>query len=360
MAENYEFRPVLAEMLSAIPDTMDKREGSIIYDTLAPVAFEIAKQNYMISTLMNLLFPDTADEDWLDRNADNFGLERKPATYAARRIVVTDTESTPMEVPLGSRLRIEDLSLKVTEKASDGEYLAVAEQAGTLGNRYTGELLPVNNISGLGTAMLGDVVIAAADIETDDALRERLYDYLRKTPFGGNVADYEQKVLAIEGVGAVAVFTAQDMGAGVVRLIIADEQLQPASDELIETVEGVIIGNRSGTGTAPIGHLVTVRTTSPRTIDVAATVRLKTGASFAVVEPLIRRAAEDYIAGIGFKDGIVYLARLTAQMLGASPEVLDISGVTMNGLPANLQLTKAAYEYQTPVAGEITLEEAVG
>ena len=30
------FETILEQMLSAVPDTVDKREGSIIYDALAP------------------------------------------------------------------------------------------------------------------------------------------------------------------------------------------------------------------------------------------------------------------------------------------------------------------------------------
>ncbi|SDN15515.1 baseplate J/gp47 family protein [Acetanaerobacterium elongatum] len=357
MAENYEFRYILNEMLAGVPDTLDKREGSIIYDTLAPVAYEVAKQNYLISSLMSLLFPDTSQEIWLDRNADNFGLARREATCATRRVLVQDSNGAPLDVPLSSRFRVEDLTLQVTEKIAAGEFKAVAEQAGTIGNRYTGELLPVDNIVGLGTAMLADVLIPASDTETDEELRGRLYDYLRKTPFGGNIADYEQKTLGIEGVGAVAVFTAQNIGAGLVRLIIADEQIQPATEELITRVKNTFVGDRNGTGMAPIGHLVTVGTASLLTVDITAQVKLKTGASFALIEPLIKQAAQGYIGGIGFKEGIVYRAKLISHMLNASDAILDVRGVTINGAAENLTLTKTAYDYQIPSIGTITVTE---
>jgi uncharacterized phage protein gp47/JayE len=294
---------------------------------------------------------------WLDRNADNFGMVRRPATYATRKVVAVDSTNTPLDVPLGSRFRVEDLSLKVTEKITAGEFKAVAEQTGTLGNRFTGELLPIDNISGLGAATLEDVLIAADDTETDEDLRSRLYDYLRQTPFGGNVADYEQKALSIIGVGAVTVFTAQDIGAGFVRLVIADELIQPATVELISKVEGAFVGDRNGTGMAPIGHLVTVGTASPLLVNITAQVKLKTGSSFEVVEPLIRQAVQDYLGSIGFKEGIVYHAKLISHMLGASDAVLDIRGVTVNGAASNLMLTKTAYDFQIPVAGVLTLTE---
>ena len=37
------FEFILDRMLDRVPDTVDKREGSIIYDALAPAAAELAK-----------------------------------------------------------------------------------------------------------------------------------------------------------------------------------------------------------------------------------------------------------------------------------------------------------------------------
>ena len=71
MAENYEYKEILSEMLAEVPDDLDKREGSIIYNTLAPAAVLIAQQNYQLGYLFNLLFADTATDIWLDRVVQN-------------------------------------------------------------------------------------------------------------------------------------------------------------------------------------------------------------------------------------------------------------------------------------------------
>ncbi len=41
MFESITFESIIKRMLSKIPSDMDKREGSIIYDALAPVALEL-------------------------------------------------------------------------------------------------------------------------------------------------------------------------------------------------------------------------------------------------------------------------------------------------------------------------------
>ena len=46
MPEAYEQEALLQQMLDEVPDDVDKREGSVIYHTLSPVAVWGAQQNY--------------------------------------------------------------------------------------------------------------------------------------------------------------------------------------------------------------------------------------------------------------------------------------------------------------------------
>ena len=56
--------------------------------------------------------------------------------------------------------------------------------------------------------------------------------------FGGNQADYKQKVSAIEGVGGVKVVPAF-YGAGTVQLILKDSDMGVPSAELVAEVQAV-------------------------------------------------------------------------------------------------------------------------
>lgn len=42
MFEDKTYENILQEMLNRVPDDIDKREGSVIYDALAPTAYSIA------------------------------------------------------------------------------------------------------------------------------------------------------------------------------------------------------------------------------------------------------------------------------------------------------------------------------
>lgn len=359
LAEAYEYEAILQQMLGQVPDSIDKREGSVIYHTLAPVAFALAQQSYMLAYMTDLLFADTAEEEWLDRVTSDFGIDREQATQAVRQINTFDSSSLPAAVPIGSKFAINDLSFTVTEQIDTGQYKAVCDQAGLQGNAYSGSILPVDNINGLASAeLIAPALIPARDAETDDELRARFMEAARRQPYGGNIADYEEKTLAIEGVGAVKVFNAVDMGPGNVGLIIGDEQGNTATETLIDTVQAAMGTN--GDGIAPIGHTVTVGTSDDLAVNVSAQVRLKTGASFAIVKPVVEQAVTDYINGIDFAAETVFYAKLVADILNAHESIVDVGTVTINGASSNLTLEKAFANYQVPVIGTITVSEVMG
>lgn len=357
MAEPYEYETLLKQMLDEVPDDVDKREGSIIYQTLAPTAYLLAQQSFMLAYMTDLLFADTAEEEWLDRVTSDFGIDREPATYAVRQINTFDQSSSPVDVPIGAKFGINDLTFTLTEKIDTGQFKATCDQLGAQGNVYSGTILPIDNINGLGSAVLVLApLIPAADAETDDALRERFYQYARQSPYGGNIADYEQKTLAIPGVGAANVFTAVDMGAGHVGIIIGDDNGNKATQTLIDEVQALM--GTDGNGIAPIGHTVTVATSTDLTVNVAAGIKLKPGASFAVVQPVVESTITEYINGIGFNDTTVFYAKLVAAILNSHESIIDVGTVSMNGASVNLSLTKTFANYQVPVLGTVTVTDA--
>ena len=353
---NYQYTELLNQMLDMVPNEIDKREGSIIYTTLSPVAFLLSQQNYMLSYMFNLLFADTAEGVWLTRVTSDFGIDREAASHALRQINTYDREGEAFDVPLSSRFAINDITFSLTERIATGQYKAECEQLGTIGNLYTGTILPVDNINSLGSAeLVTDPLIPAADEESDEHLRERFYLAVRRSPYGGNIADYEERTLEIEGVGAVQVFNAVSQGPGHVGLIIGDEQGGKATEELITRVQTLM--GVDGDGIAPIGHTVTVATGINLPIDVSAEIKMKTGASFDIVKPVVEQAVQNYIDSVGFSDTTVFYAKLVADILNCHESILDVGTVTMNGVSANLSLEKTFSNFQLAVIGEITVSE---
>lgn len=352
------YENMMQQMLDMLPNDIDKREGSIIYVAAAPLAAMLVEQQYYLDNTLASSMPDTATGDELTSRGEWFGVDRYAATQAIREGIFTDSSGQPIDVPISSRFGADGETYTVTSRIAVGDFRLLCQSTGTQGNRYNGSLLPIDNIDGLGAAtMTAAPLIPARDEETDDELRARFYSEVRRTPYGGNIADYEEKTLAVEGVGAVKVFNAVDMGAGHVGLIISDEQGNTATQTLVDKVQQLMGVN--GDGTAPIGHTVIVATSVNLTVDVSAAVKIKNGASFAIVQPVVATTISEYINNIGFTDETVFFAKLQAAVLNCHEAIVDIGSVTINGVFENLSLTKTYVNYQVPILGTVTVTEVV-
>ena len=128
MFEGYTFEYLMESMLSRVPDNLDKREGSIIYDALAPAAAELAQMYIRLDVTRDLTFISTSSERYLDELVGEFGLTRIPSSKA----VVKGVFNT--DIPLDSRFSGETLNYIAIEKVSEGIFLLECETSGTEGN----------------------------------------------------------------------------------------------------------------------------------------------------------------------------------------------------------------------------------
>lgn len=251
--EYFDYEMILERMLEKIPDTLDKREGSIIYDALAPAAAEIAQMYITLKYNIDLTFVDTSVGEYLDRLANQIGLTREPATKAIKTGLFYDENDNFMDIEIGERFTIDNLVFKSIEKIANGNYKMECESEGIIGNSVTGNLIPVNYIDKLGKAELTELLIPGEDEENDDLLRTRYYSEIGEKAFGGNIIDYQNKTKGIAGVGAVKVIPIWN-GAGTVKLTILDSDYNKATNILIDKVQMEICPNMSdeGLGLAPI------------------------------------------------------------------------------------------------------------
>ena len=65
MYENMTSERLESRMLGRIPETLDKREGSIIFDATAPAAIELAEAYIMARVILRQTFATTADRPYL-------------------------------------------------------------------------------------------------------------------------------------------------------------------------------------------------------------------------------------------------------------------------------------------------------
>ena len=337
MWENMTFENILNDMLSRVSTDVDKREGSVIYDALAPAAYKLAEAYFMLSMYLDLVSGDTAVGEFLDRVAADHGITRKQATYAFRKI------ETSGPVGVGTRWGINGLIYVITELLTLNEYKAQCEQLGDLGNQYSGELDNIDNISDI-IATLTDIITSGEDEETDDNLRSRFYAQIRTPSTSGNADNYKTWALEVPGCGNARVFPLWN-GAGTVKVLVVDENM--AIDEGLEvTVYDYIETVR------PVGPVITVDSPAGIVINVTANVLLDGSQTLVDVKDGFQSLLSEYLKESVFEDYSVSYARIGALLL-TTEGVQDYTGLQVNGGTANITIA----DTEMPIAGTVTLVE---
>lgn len=341
MYEDVTFESIMERMLETVPSAMDKREGSVIWDALAPSAIELQNAYIAIDTVLKETFADTASLYYLVKRAAERGIEQKLASQA-----VLQGEFTPvgLDVPIGSRFSCDNLNYIITEKIDNGIYKMMCETAGTEGNVHFGTLIPVDWIDGLESANLTELLIPAENDEDVESLRERYFESMTSQAYGGNIADYKEKTISISGVGGVKVTPVWN-GGGTVKLTIIDSSFGIPSEELIESVQNKIdpIGHSGeGVGLAPIGHVVTVVGVDGKTVNIVTNITYQTGWNWDSAKSYILNAIDQYFKELNqtwdeSENLIVRISQLESRILSCEG-VLDVEGTTLNGSTSNLSL----------------------
>ena len=171
MYEDMTFERIMERCLGRVAASIDKREGSVVYDAIAPAAAELAIMYIELSYLMDRAFIDTATGQDLTRKARERSIFRIPAKAAIRKGYFEDGSGAAMDVPIGSRYSADQLNYVVIEKLVKGQFRMRCETPGAAGNQYQGNLIPIDYIQGLGSAHLGDILINARRREDGRALR---------------------------------------------------------------------------------------------------------------------------------------------------------------------------------------------
>ena len=352
MYENVTFESIMEDMLARVPSTMDKREGSVIWDALAPCAVELQNVYIALNTILNETFADTASLYYLAKRAAERGIYQELASYAVLQGEFTPTN---LELAIGTRFSCDTLNYVITEKVNNGIYKLTCETAGTEGNTHFGTLIPIDYIDGLETASLTELLIPADDDEDVESLRERYFNSMTSQAFGGNIADYKEKTTAIDGVGAVKVTPVWN-GGGTVKLTVIDSMFGVPSDEVVSLVQNTIdpIGHSGeGMGLAPIGHVVTVVGVESVTVNVATTITYKNGWNWENTKSYIKNAIDEYFRDLirNWEDSenlTVRISQMESWILNVEG-VLDVSGTTLNGSASNLSLA----DNEIPIRGTV-------
>lgn len=364
----------LRKMLDAVPDNVDKREGSIIYDALAPAALVMGQQSLDMANVIKETYIKTASGEFLDYRAIEHGTSRYPATQTeAKAKVLNDKKELLDNVQIGDKFAsIGDSPIfyAVTKINSDLTVELTAETAGSSANSYIGQILPVTPNDLLSWAEITEIIAPARDVESDDHLRARLLSSQSWIAYGGNVADYLDMTSKIDEVGAAQIYPTWN-GGGTVKVVILNNDLMPASASLVQKVKNTLDPEdkqAEGYGLAPIDHAVTVTAPEKLIVNIDISVKVDDTKVTRYVKDSINKAIEGYFQslredwsdinqrlGRGYEQTI-YRSKILSQVM-LTEGVVNAKLPSLNGKDADIDLIFNNAKSQLPVVGTVTINE---
>lgn len=335
---------ILKRMMDKVPNDLDKREGSIIYNALAPIALELAMTYSNLDRFLNYTFAQAdTPEEYLEKRVSEIGMYRKQPTRAIKKGYFYDSSNMFMDIPLNSRFSINSLNYRVVEKIDIGVYKMECEEVGSIGNISSGNLIPIDYIEDLATAELGETIQEGQDIEKGEDLYNRFTERVQNPTTSGNSNHYKQWALEVTGVGKVKVSPLWN-GNGSVKLVIVDSNKKAPSDELIDEIFKHIEKSR------PIGPTVTVASAIEKPINVTAKVVLSGGFNIGQIQEEFNKLVDAYLKDIAFELSYISIARI-GNLLLSTPGVVDYTDLTVNDLNSNIGFE----DEEVPVLGTVEL-----
>jgi uncharacterized phage protein gp47/JayE len=372
--QNKDYDYFLRKMLDAVPDNIDKREGSIIYDALAPAALVMGQQSLDMANVIKETYIKTASGEFLDYRAIEHGTSRYPATQTEAKAKVLNDKKEPLDnVQVGDKFAsIGDSPIfyAVTKVNDDLTVELTAEVKGSSANSYIGQILPVTPNDLLSWAEITEITAPARDVESDDHLRARLLSSQSWIAYGGNVADYLDMTSKIDEVGAAQIYPTWN-GGGTVKVVILNNNLMPASASLVQKVKNTLDPEdkqAEGYGLAPIDHAVTVTAPEELIVNVDISVKLDDTKVTRYVKDSITKAVEGYFQslrkdwadinqklGRGYQETI-YRSKILSQVM-LTEGVVNAKLPSLNGRDADIDLVFNNSKSQLPVVGTVTINE---
>ena len=387
MFESQTYEVILERMLRKALETnpnLDSREGSLLWLGQAPAGVELQNLYIGLDTVLKETFADTATRPYLIQRAGERGLSPTPATAAVLELTTTPAS---LKLEMGERFSIGELNYSITKEVGPGLYEITCETTGEAGNDYGGTVIPIEYVEGLETCSVSALLIPGEDEEDTELFRQRYFNSLNLQAFGGNKADYLEKVNKIPGVGGVKVYRAWNSDiapatlippeeaeawvdslpqlppniavwlqtvlqagknklltvGGTVKLVIIDSTFSPPSPTLVDLVQTEIDPTQNageGVGIAPIGHVVNVFPVTGETIDLTFALYYQREWSWEDVKPYVEEAVKGYFTELAksWADSteplIIRISQIESRLIDITG-ILDVARTTINGEAAN-------------------------
>lgn len=329
--ENMTYEFILNRMKNRVTEqypNLDNREGSIIFNAIAPAALELAMLYSELDNALNESFVKTASREYLVMACEDMGMDI--SIFEAKAGVHKGEFN--VEVPIGSTWNCELFNYTVTEYIGmNGEnytYQMLCDTLGTAPNNLVGDLTAISDSpDGLEYAYLVECLVEGENETSDDDVRTAYYEYVTGTSTDGNTDQYKQWCNEYDGIGNSKIFPLWN-GDNTVKVSILSVSNRAASETLIQEFQEYLDPNISGMGdgVAPIGAFVTVTTATEIPINVGADIKLRSGYSDTSG---ISTALTAYFGEVAYDKSTVGYMNIGAVILNVEG-VESVSNLTIN------------------------------
>ena len=260
-----EIQKRMKEQFAKISDKADY-EGSFSRDLINANSIEFENVYAEMNLAIDAAFAFSSWGEYLTARCAEFGVDRKPSVKAKGEITFTGGQG--VYIPKGSLVSVKNGAQYETDADiildgnGKGTVKITCTDVGSKGNvqAHTINNLPIS-ISGVTAVDNEKATQDGANEETDEELLKRYSVIVRTPATSGNKYHYYNWAMSIAGVGGCRVVPLWK-GAGTVKIIIVNAEMQSAGQDLVKAVKDYIESVR------PIGADVTVVSPAPKTINI--------------------------------------------------------------------------------------------
>lgn len=337
---------ILKELLNNMSERYDKRPGHLVHDFMVPVSHQIQKLSDKIVMVENKLDIRNLSGSELDMYVEqNSEVKRHKASHAYAFVKIIGTcqfhKDDILETPSGIQFKF----LHDVLVSGEAVVKVQAVVAGVTGNVRAGTITqtPVT-VTGLTSITNEADGLNGFDEEDDEHLIQRFLESEKEEVTSGNKAQLRSMTKSVQGVGNAKVFSLQN-GEGQAAdnsalIIIVDSNLQPASPDLVKTVQDVINPlnlNGHGEGLAPMGCFVYVKSASAKNLVVTFNAVLGNGVTNSAAVSAVTIKINEYLKEAYTQNSIISTAKIGAAIL-STEGIEDYSNLQINGSTANITI----------------------
>lgn len=351
MIEIPTYEQLLNRVLDRIPTELDKRQGSIIYNAVAPCCAEIEQLYIALKNLYEQVYIETATSTNLDSLVALFGIQRKEAIFAVR------IGSFNVLPPLKSLFTDGTNTYEVisTDEGID-KVLLKCTSPGVVGNSYIGKLTALTYVEGLEKANLTGTYIPGKDVESDEELRVRYRNVISAPVFAGNVAAYKKLLKSQEEIGQCKITPAQGTQAGKVIATVLSKTNDTVSN--VQAIQKRLdpSNSKDGTGEVPIGHTLIIQSANILPISITVGITVGSGYTKEGLKPIINKVLEEYMQSLCSRwenenQLVVRKSQIEARVINIVG-IEDVTKCLINGSTNNKVIPESSF----PKLSEVNVE----